>query len=215
MTLRPLLLTTALAPALLLGGCGGTVNRGLESVHQPVVSRADYTLDVATSGDRLAPGEAQRLAGWMASMRLGYGDRIAIDDPSPSGGPKEGGVRQDVSREVARYGLLVSDETPLTDAPVTPGMVRVVVSRMRASVPGCPDFSRMNNPEFESNTSSNHGCAINSNLASMIANPADLVLGRSGSGVNDPNTSGKAVNTYRTAPNTGAGGLKSESAGGK
>ena len=30
------------APALLLGGCGGTMNRGLESVHQPIVSRTDY-----------------------------------------------------------------------------------------------------------------------------------------------------------------------------
>ena len=85
MTLRTLMLTTCLAPALLLGACGGTVNRGLESVHQPVVSRSDYTLDVATSGNRLAPGEAQRLAGWMASMRLGYGARVAIDDPNPSG----------------------------------------------------------------------------------------------------------------------------------
>lgn len=210
-TLRTVLLTTGLAPLLLLGACGGTVNRGLESVHQPVVSRADYTIDVATSGNRLAPGEAQRLAGWMASMRLGYGDHVAIDDPSRSGT----GIREDVSREVSRYGLLVSDETPLTDVPVSPGMVRVVVSRTTATVPGCPDFSRSDKPEFESNTSSNHGCAINSDLAAMTANPADLVLGQIGSGVNDPNTSGKAVSTYRAAQTTGAGGLKSESAGAK
>ena len=56
---------------------------------------------------------------------------------------------------------------------------------------------------------------MNSNLAAMIANPADLVRGQIGTGVNDPNTSGKAVNTFRIAPNTGAGGLRSESAGGK
>lgn len=211
MTLRTLMLATCLTPALLLSACGGTVNRGLESMHQPVVSRSDYTLDVATSGNRLAPGEAQRLAGWMASMRLGYGDRVAIDDPNPSGT----GIRDDVGREVSRYGLLVSDETPLTDAPVGPGMIRVVVSRMSARVPGCPDFSRSNKPEFESNTSSNHGCATNSNLASMVADPGDLVRGQIGTGVNDPNTSGKAVNTYRAAANTGAGGLKSESGGGK
>lgn len=211
MTLRTLMLATCLTPSLLLGACGGTVNRGLESVHQPVVSRSDYTLDVATSGNRLAPGEARRLAGWMASMRLGYGDRVAIDDPNPSGN----GIRDDVGREVSRYGLLVSDETPLTNAPVGPGMVRVVVSRMSASVPGCPDFSRADKPEFESNTSSNYGCATNSNLASMVADPADLVRGQIGTGVNDPNTSGKAVNTYRAAATTGAGGLKSESAGGK
>ena len=60
MTTHPLLLAT-LGSALLLGGCMGTQNRGLESVHQPVVSRADYALDLGTAGDGLAPGEARRL----------------------------------------------------------------------------------------------------------------------------------------------------------
>lgn len=210
MTLRNLVLTTALVPVLVLGACAGTKNRGLESVHQPVVSRTDYALDVATSGNRLAPGEAQRLGGWMATMRLGYGDHIAIDDPNPYGT----GVREDVAREVSRYGLLVSDETPLTDAPVATGMIRVVVSRMKATVPGCPDFSRTSSTDFEGNTGSNQGCATNANLAAMIADPADLVRGQIGTGINDANTSGKAVNTYRTAPTTGSGGLKIESAGG-
>src|SRR3546814_3798029 len=66
-------LTLALAlPALLVAGCGGTVNRGLESVHQPVVSRADYAFDLSTANGHLAPGEAQRLDGWLASLNVGY-----------------------------------------------------------------------------------------------------------------------------------------------
>lgn len=211
MTMRILLLSGALAPALLLGACGGTVNRGVESVHQPVVSRTELAFDVATSNGGLAPGERLRLAGWMASLRLGYGDHVAIDDPAPSGT----GVRDDVGREVALYGLLLSDEKPLTDAPVAPGMVRIVVSRVKATVPGCPDFSRTNKPEFESNTSSNYGCSVNSNLAAMIANPTDLVRGQIGTGVNDPLTSGKAVGTYRSQTPTGASGLKADSVGGK
>src|SRR3546814_10356338 len=65
-------LTLALAlPALLVAGCGGTVNRGLESVHQPVVSRADYAFDLSTANGHLAPGEAQRLDGWLASLNVG------------------------------------------------------------------------------------------------------------------------------------------------
>ena len=94
-------------------------------------------------------------------------------------------------------------------------MVRVVVSRMKASVPGCPDFSRVSEPEFESNTSSNYGCAVNSNLAAMVANPADLVRGQPGADATDPATSAKAIDVYRKAAPTGAGGLKSESTGGK
>lgn len=212
---KHLLLTmTVLAPALLLGACGGTMNRGLESVHQPVVSRTDYALDVSTGGNGLAPGEDQRLAGWMASLRLGYGDHVAIDDPGAYAGPNAAGVRDEVSRQVARYGLLVSDDSPVTDSPVGPGMVRVVISRMKATVPGCPDFSRMEGGNFNASTSSNLGCAVNSNLAAMIANPADLVRGQPGSGKTDQVVSGKAIDSYRKAAPSGAGGVKAESAGG-
>ena len=133
--LKHRLLLPALAPALMLGGCMGTENRGLESVHQPVVARQDYTLDVATAGDGLAAGEQARLAGWLGTMRLGYGDKVTIDDPAD-----RGDVRDAVGRSVARYGLLLSDDRPLTNAPVGRGTVRVVVSRMKASVPGCPDW---------------------------------------------------------------------------
>jgi pilus assembly protein CpaD len=208
---RTILLASALAPALLLGACGGTLNRGLESVHQPVVTRTDYAFDANTNGNGLAPGEGHRLAGWMASLRLGYGDRVAIDDPHPYGS----GVHDSVAAEVARYGLLLSDDAPVTGAPVPPGTVRIVISRMKATVPGCPDFTRQNKPEFNSNSSSNIGCAINSNLAAMVANPADLVRGQPGVGSNDNMSSGKAIDTYRTATPTGAGGLKTESTGAK
>ncbi|TPG39556.1 pilus assembly protein CpaD [Sphingomonas koreensis] len=196
-----------LAPALLLAGCGGTANRGLESIHQPVVSRTDYAFDVNTSGNRLAPGEAQRLDGWLGSLRLGYGDRVAIDDPSGDAT----GARADVSREVGHYGLLLSGEPPVTPAPVTPGTIRVVVSRMHADVPGCPDYTRPGAPDFNNNTNSNYGCAVNSNLAAMVARPEDLVRGQSGTDVVDPAVATKAIETFRKAPNTGAGELKTQS----
>lgn len=190
MTIRPLLL----APALLLAACG-TPNRGLESVHQPVVQRADYAFDVATDGRGLAPGEANRLAGWMGSLALGYGDRVALD----AGSADANGVRDDVQQAAARYGLLLSDDVPVSTGSIAPGTARVVVSRMRASVPGCPDHSRVSGIEFNSNTQSNYGCAANANLAAMVARPEDLVRGQAGSGVSDPATSYKAIDTLRKA----------------
>lgn len=211
MSTRSLILAS-LVPALALAACGGTENRGLESVHQPVVERTDYVFDVNAGPTGLAPGETSRLAGWFASMRLGYGDRIAVDDPS--GGTR---LRGEVAAQVAGYGLLLTDETPATAQPIALGTARIVVSRMRASVPGCPDFSRYESPEFESNTSSNHGCAINSNLAAMVADPADLVRGQTGARVYDAEQGSRAIGVYRKAAPTGAGGtaVKAESAGGK
>jgi len=205
------ILLASLAPALLLGGCMGTQNQGIESVHQPVVSRTDYALDVATSGGTLAPGEDQRLAGWMATMRLGYGDRVAIDDPAGYGARS----RDRVAALVASYGLLLSSDAPVTQAPVTPGTIRVVVSRMRARVPGCPDWSLDSGNDYNANTSSNFGCANNTNLAAMIANPADLVRGAAGNDTNDAATSFKAIDTYRKKAPTGAGGLMAAGTGAK
>ena len=205
------LLLPVLLPALLLGGCMGTQNRGLESVHQPVVARQDYLLDLRTAGDGLAAGEAVRLDGWLATMRVRFGDRLAIDDPAGLRG-----VRDDVAHTLAAYGLLLADDRPVTDAPVMPGTVRVVVSRMTASVPGCPDWSRNASQEYDGNTSSNYGCATNGSLAAMIARPEDLVHGRGEEG-SDPVRTGKAIEAFRKASPSGGGGttVAAATAGGK
>lgn len=202
----------ALLPAVLLAACG-TDNRGLESVHQPVVERTDYAIDVATAPEGLRAGEAQRLDGWMGAIRIGFGDRVAIDDPNGAGRR----VRDDVQSVAARYGLLVAEEVPVTGAPVAPGTVRIVVSRSRAFVPGCPDMSRVNDPNFNVHTGSDYGCASNSNLAAMVANPADLVRGAQGASDSDGSTGARAINARQRAVPTGGGGttLPSQSTGGK
>lgn len=205
MTTRSFIIVLAAAAGL--AGCSGTQNRGLESVHQPVVARSDFVFDVPTSGGRLAPVEQARLAGWMDGLNVGYGDRVALDDPYPAAG-----VREDVAAVTARRGLLLADAAPVTGAPMTPGTVRVVVSRTTASVPGCPDHSRMNEPTWEAHTNSNYGCATNTNLAAMIANPADLVRGQASDGVGDPITATRAIVEHRALKPTGEGGdwLKSK-----
>ena len=64
----------AIAPALTLalgvGLSGCATNRGLESLNQPVVSRTNYTLDVASYGGGLALPEQRRLAGWFEALDL-------------------------------------------------------------------------------------------------------------------------------------------------
>jgi pilus assembly protein CpaD len=200
-------LGTLLAAGLALSACG-PVNRGLDSVNQPVVSRTDYVLDV--SADALRSGstaETARIEAWFDALSLGYGDRIAIDEPSRSG---DKGVRDALSTILARHGLLLSDKTPVTAGDIAPGAVRVIVSRSVAAVPSCPNWSRQSQPEFAGSTMSNYGCAVNSNLAAMMANPEDLVLGASTDGV-DARQVNKAITAYRTTPATGTAGLKAQS----
>jgi pilus assembly protein CpaD len=173
--------------------------RGLFAVNQPVVSRADYVFDAVAPTGRLNQQEAARLDGWFRGLELGYGDVVSVD------GPDSASVRADVARLAGRYGLLVADGAPITEGAIPPGAVRVVVSRTRASVPGCPNWSRASNPNFSNELTSNYGCAVNANLAAMVGNPGDLVSGREPSGVSDPVLSNKAIQSYR-ARTSGKGG---------
>lgn len=191
--------------ALALSACG-TVNRGMESVHQPVVQRTDYVIDLAAAGDGLASGERERLEGWFRSIGLSYGDRVAIDDPYASAG-----VRGDIASLLSDRGMMLNGGAPVTAGAVQPGTVRVVVGRAKASVPGCPDWSRPASPDFVGSTTSNFGCANNAALAAIVADPMDLVQGRDPGTASDPFTSGKAIKTYRTAVPTGTRDLKSQS----
>lgn len=193
-----------IALAMALSACG-TVNRGLESVHQPVVQRTDYVIDLASAGDRLAGGERERLEGWFRSIDLAYGDRVSVDDPSGAFG-----VRADVDSLLNRRGMSIVGNAPVTPGAVPPGSVRVVVSRARATVPGCPDWSRPAAPDFVGSTTSNYGCATNAALAAMVADPSDLVEGREAEAAVDPATASKAIRVYRDTAPSGTKGLKIE-----
>jgi pilus assembly protein CpaD len=115
----------------------------------------------------------------------------------------------------ARYGLLLQDTPPVTADDVPLGAVRVIVSRLKATVPGCPDKSRAMEINFNNHGDSNYGCATNSNLAAMIANPEDLIQGQTRNGMGAAATSSKAIKTYREAVPTGSQGLAREAAGGR
>lgn len=172
--------------------------RGVDSLNQPVVSRTDYVLDLAAGYEGLPASERERLAQWFQSLALGYGDHIFVDDGS---GDSPG--RREVARTAAEYGILLDEGAPVTAGEVGAGTVRVIVSRSIAYVPNCPNWA----PRGPSSSSSNYGCAINSNLAAMIADPNDLVLGQSGSVTGDAAVSSKAIRVYRTTAPSGTKGL--------
>lgn len=204
----------ALALALTLGfglaGCGGMAeNASLYSTKQPVVERATFTLDVATSPSGLPISEQQRLDGWFQTMDLRYGDRIAIENPG-----QNPAVANAIRELAGRYGMMVSETAPVTSGFVNPGSARVVITRSTASVPGCPDWSANSDMNYKNATSPNFGCATNSNLAAMVADPQDLLEGKKGSSETVIVTSNKAISTYRETAPTGKGGLMDATGGG-
>lgn len=191
----------ALSLGLALAGCGGIAsNRSMYSVHQPVVEKTNFVLDLSTSGAGLGYGEQGRLAGWLDAMGVKYGDRIYVEDPA--GNP---GTRAAVEAVTSRYGILLSDLAPVTDGAVAPGTARVIITRSVASVPGCPDWSTENDFNPNNGLSGNYGCATNVNIAAMVANPEDLIRGADTTGDTVAMSNTKAIQTYRKAAPTGGG----------
>jgi len=198
-----------LIAAAALTGCSHTPHdlpdRGVAAVNVPVVSRADYAFDVAAPSGALAAGEAARLDAWFQGLELGYGDSIYVD------GEYDDKARADVAELAGRYGMMVETGAPVTPGAVQPGTVRVVVSRTRADVPGCPNWSRPAQPNYNNRMISGFGCGVNGNIAAMVANPEDLVHGREGNNVGDNGTATRAVRTYRSAGPSGGKALPSTS----
>ncbi len=200
----------ALSLGVVVSGCGGMPdNRSLYSTKQPVVERTNYTLDVQTNRGGLAIAEQQRIIGWFDTMGLSYGDRISVDDPT-----NNPALTTAVSELAGRYGLLLSEAAPTTAGYLQPGQARIVVTRSTASVPGCPDWSAKSDMNYNNATSPGYGCATNSNLAAMVADPQDLLEGKKGSGETIVSAGTKAIDSYREAAPTGAGGLAAPATGG-
>ncbi len=203
---------TVLALATSLAGCTGAAhsNRSLESVHQPVVRNSIYQFDVAAANGELPPSEQGRLQGWFDAMGVRYGDRVSIEDSSLYGASS---AQATVRSMVERRGLLLSADVPVTTGAVPEGHMRIVVTRASAFVPGCPNWDSKTSLNPTNSTSSNYGCATNSNLAAMVADPNDLIKGASNTR-SDPTAATRAIQTYRTKPQTGAGELSGVTSGG-
>jgi pilus assembly protein CpaD len=198
-----------------LTGCGTLdTNSSMYSVHQPVVERTNYAIDVNTSGNGISSTEQVRVAEWLDALKLGYGDRVALDYGDSY---SNAAAKQDVANLAEKHGMLMVDTAPVTPGNVAPGTVRLVVTRSKASVPSCPDWSKTSDRNYNGANHSNYGCATNTNIAAMVADPEDLIRGRATDRM-DNSTSSKAVKALRDKPAsagvTGGGGSGSGSTGG-
>lgn len=186
-------------------------NRSYYPENQTVIQRTNFLLDVSTTSAGLPNSEAARLGDWFESLQLRYGDRIHVEDPAGNAR-----VRADVAKVAAEYGLLVSEGAPVSAGSARPGTARVIVRRSTASMPTCPNWRQSGMSGGLESTESNFGCSINGNMAAMIANPEDLILGRDREPGGDAETTSKAVKAYREAPPTSSKTVQAVStAGGK
>lgn len=199
--------------ALPLAACqtDQAANRGVQSVHQPVVGHTAFTYDVQAGPDGgLSASEARRLDDWFVSIGLAYGDQVAV---ATEAGYYSPALREGIADVVARHGMLVGEDSTAVAGTAPQGAIRLIVRRATASVPGCPDWSDKPETDQQLGASKNFGCGVNGNLAAMIANPEDLVRGQTTDSDLRTATSNRAISTYRDKPPTGTGDLKTITGG--
>ena len=201
---RPPLLIAAVLASALLPACApydrtiAPAARGLEPLNQPVVSRTDYVLDLNAGYDGLASGESDRLAAWLASLEVQYGDELYVDESTPGSG------RTAIAAVAKRYELQVSPGAPVTTGRVPEGTARVILSRSEAYVPGCPKWAQQDDVDGDNAQSPGYGCTVNGNLAAMVADPEDLLRGRDEGALADLRTIGRVTKGLPSATASGA-----------
>ncbi|MBV7255245.1 pilus assembly protein CpaD [Pacificimonas sp. WHA3] len=177
-------LTIVAAASLgLLTACqgGSTPSPEVASNHVPTVTRTIMTHDMPyMQNGAFSAQEVDRLKQWLDSVGVRYGDQLSVDGPTGSGAALR---EKMVSEVLAQRGLMLVRHAPPTSPALTAGTARFVLVRAVASVPECPDFSRRSNPEYSASKMSNYSCATISNLAAMVADPNDLVSGKTHAGV--------------------------------
>jgi len=159
-----------------------------------------HHVSFANKGTELDEAERARLQRFLTRHEAGYGDRILIG----SRGIRATGtdVRRASRREAAVAAELRSLELPAGLLPETParetwdGRIKIVLGRYIVIPPDCPDWTKRADGDFANRRSSNFGCATAVNLGLMVADPGDLVRGRS-AGPADGATGARRYKSYR------------------
>lgn len=169
------------------------------SPKQLEVDRAEYRHSVYFPTDRSAipASERARLLSFLQTVRPGGRDSIRLEGHADERASEQYNLelaaqRNDsvaaLLREVGLGDLSISAVAYGEAVPAVPSTgpaawrlnrrVELVLERYLVTLPACPDWSRKSGTDFSNQPHSNFGCATQTNLGLMVAEPRDLISGR-------------------------------------
>ena len=188
------------------------------SPKQLEVDRAEYRHGVFFDTDRaeITGIEQDRLLTFLATVEPGARDTIRLEGHADERASDLYNLELASRRAAAVTALLrrhgFEDLTVTTSAygetiPAAAGAdpdawrqnrrVDLVLERYLVTLPACPDWSRQSGTDFANLPHSNFGCATQANLGLMVAEPRDLVRGRT-LGPADGTHQAEGIVRYRT-----------------
>jgi len=124
----------------------------------------------------LAEGEAEGLAAFLEQAEVAPQDQVFFQ---PASNDKLAAARiGQLARELTQRGIGATTLPPSATA-IAADHMTVVVERYVVTPPDCPNWSKPPSGEHANTLPSNFGCADATNLGLMVADPRDLVVGRS------------------------------------
>lgn len=184
-----------------LAGCAPSVQdaqwSGAESPKHNQVLFLHQTYDVRfdPGKDKLSPAEQKRLADYIANEDISLYDEITV--ASGNGDANAAGLAARRAASVATYLRsfhLKSAPDSVIAAPAD--QVTISIARYVVVTPQCPDWRKPSEDDPSNTPSSNLGCATETNLGLMVADPRDLVVGKD-LAPSDADHSDYAVQRYR------------------
>ena len=159
-----------------------------------------HAINFAPGETQLSQAETSAITAFLASENVGPGQNVTLEAPS-AGAAETDRVSQ---RLVTVRGLLEQQGVTVTMAPpAAPGtlgsdQIHLIASRATVSNPDCPGYNQaVSSYDRFSRPNMNLGCSNEINLGLMVADPRDLVRGRTLAPA-DADRSALAVERYRT-----------------
>jgi len=198
----------AIAVAAALAGCesGPEYWSGAQVRHQNNVEwiLIDHHVMFAPSSSKLSADEQSKLVAFLNRQDADPRDVVYVSSGG-AGDALDKARHASVQHELGHAGLR-GEPNPAAHkmAVAADDHVTVTIGRYIVIPPDCPDWRKPSGYDPNNTQSSNFGCATEANLGLMVADPRDLVVGRT-PGPAEGGVMARAVNIYRAGRTAKAG----------
>lgn len=174
--------TTLLAVlAVIVAGCAQTVADWTPAAtpHDIQVKWVthEHSININSPASQLTNQEARSLDRFLSEIDLRPSDRLFVD-VGPQPGEVVSDARIDAINEQLRHFIPGAQATAITGEKGTNNKINLIVGRYVVLPPNCPDLSRPTATNPGNTPDSNFGCSTQRNLGLMLADPGDLLRGR-------------------------------------
>lgn len=178
-----LLLLAALA---VLPGCAEWEQHAQDSLPSPMAAyedkqivvsptRSTYAVSFAEGKTHLSDNEKAYLEDFLNRTVRDHERTVMVEQPGRRADRLSRQRAAGLTQWLSRAGYHIH---PYPEATPVAGQVQIAVDHLIAQAPNCPNWDIHPNFAFGANPLPNHGCADRMNLAAMVADPRDLVVGQ-------------------------------------